>query len=85
MFYDLEAPLAFMAQICDGLDEEGIWVFEQSYMPSMLAGTSYDTVCHEHLEHYSLRQIKWMADKVGLKIIDVELTNQFISSFTLVV
>jgi NDP-4-keto-2,6-dideoxyhexose 3-C-methyltransferase len=75
MFYDLEEPLKFMTDICEVLAPEGIWVFEQSYMPSMLAGTSYDTVCHEHLEHYSLKQIKWMADKVGLKVIDVELND----------
>ena len=37
MFYDLEDPLAFMQEVCDSLDDEGIWVFEQSYMPTMLA------------------------------------------------
>ena len=35
-------------------------------MPTMLAMNSYDTVCHEHLEYYALRQVKWMADRVGL-------------------
>ena len=29
-------------------------IFEQSYMPSMLRMNSYDTICHEHLEYYSL-------------------------------
>ena len=27
---------------------------------------SYDTVCHEHLEYYALKQIQWMAKRVGL-------------------
>lgn len=75
MFYDLEEPLKFMREICEVLDDEGIWVFEQSYMPTMLARNSYDTVCHEHLEYYALKQIKWMADKVGLKILDVEFND----------
>jgi NDP-4-keto-2,6-dideoxyhexose 3-C-methyltransferase len=75
MFYDLEEPLNFMKEICDVLDEEGIWIFEQSYMPMMLRRNSYDTICHEHLEYYALKQIKWMADRVGLKIVDLEFND----------
>jgi NDP-4-keto-2,6-dideoxyhexose 3-C-methyltransferase len=85
MFYDLEDPLKFMAEVVEVLDRDGIWVFEQSYMPSMLATNAYDTVCHEHLEHYSLKQIKWLADKVGLKIIDVELNDINGGSFSVTV
>lgn len=70
MFYDLEAPQEFAAQIADVLADDGMWHFEQSYLPSMLRKTSYDTICHEHLEYYALRQIKWIADRTGLKIID---------------
>lgn len=75
MFYDLEEPMAFVNNIAAILAEDGIWHFEQSYMPTMLAETAYDTVCHEHLEYYGLRQIKWMLDRCGLKIIDVELND----------
>jgi hypothetical protein len=75
MFYDLEAPLEFMRQVAEILAEGGIWVFEQSYLPSMLNMNSYDTICHEHLEYYSLRQIRYMAGRAGLKILDVELNR----------
>lgn len=75
MFYDLENPLDFMRQVYDILADDGIWVFEQSYMPAMLEKTAYDTVCHEHLEYYRLKQIKWMTDRAGFKIIDIELNN----------
>lgn len=85
MFYDLEDPMAFMQQVYDVLDDEGIWVFEQSYMPTMLAMNSYDTVCHEHLEYYALRQIKWMADKVGFRILDVEFNDVNGGSFSVTV
>jgi NDP-4-keto-2,6-dideoxyhexose 3-C-methyltransferase len=84
MFYDLEDPLAFVQDVCDTLDEEGIWVFEQSYMPTMLAQNSYDTVCHEHLEYYALKQIDWMTRRVGLKIIDVEFNGINGGSFSVV-
>ena len=85
MFYDLEQPLKFMQEVCDVLEDEGIWVLEQSYMPTMLRRNSYDTVCHEHLEYYALKQIKWMADRVGLKIIDVEFNDINGGSFSIVV
>lgn len=84
MFYDLEDPLDFMLEVCKVLSDDGIWVFEQSYMPTMLARNSYDTVCHEHLEYYALRQIEWMADRSGLKIIDVEFNDINGGSFSVV-
>lgn len=85
MFYDLEDPMGFMQQVYDVLADDGIWVFEQSYMPTMLDTNSYDTVCHEHLEFYALRQIKWMADKVGFKILDVEFNDINGGSFSVTV
>lgn len=71
MFYDLEDPLQFIEDIEKCLDSEGIWHFEQSYMPSMLRTNSYDTICHEHLEFYSFKVVKNMLEQKGLKIIEV--------------
>lgn len=85
MFYDLESPMQFMQEVYDVLDDDGIWVFEQSYMPTMLEKNSYDTICHEHLEFYALYQIKWMTDRVGFKIIDVEFNEINGGSFSIVV
>jgi NDP-4-keto-2,6-dideoxyhexose 3-C-methyltransferase len=85
MFYDLEDPLRFMREVSGVLDEQGIWVLEQSYMPTMLRMNSYDTVCHEHLEYYALKQIKWMADRCGLRIIDVEFNAINGGSFSIVI
>lgn len=85
MFYDLEAPLTFMQDIYDILADDGIWVFEQSYIGTMLERTSYDTICHEHLEYYGLLQIKWMTDKIGFKIIDIEFNETNGGSFSITV
>lgn len=71
MFYDLDAPVDFARQIESILADDGIWHFEQSYMPSMLRMNSYDTICHEHLEYYSLGVVKNILEKAGLKIVDV--------------
>jgi len=71
MFYDLESPMDFMNNIYQVLSDDGIWVFEQSYMPSMLRLNSYDTICHEHIEYYSLGVVKKILEMAGLKLIDV--------------
>lgn len=75
MFYDIEQPLEFMRTIRDCLTPEGVWHFEQSYMPLMLERCAYDTICHEHIEYYALRQIVWMAARSGLKIIHLEISD----------
>lgn len=82
MFYDLEAPMAFMSEVRELLADDGIWVFEQSYMPLMLETNSFDTVCHEHLEFYALSQIQWMAERVGFRIVDVEFNDVNGGSFS---
>ena len=71
MFYDLEDPLAFAKDISNILHSDGVWVFEQSYLPAMLRQNSYDTICHEHLEYYSLSAIEKILEKAEMKIIDV--------------
>jgi hypothetical protein len=75
MFYDLESPTTFVKDIHDILDVDGIWHFEQSYMPTMLRMNAYDTVCHEHLEYYSLGVVKKLLENCDMKIIDVQMNS----------
>ena len=81
MFYDLDDPLSFVRQVAQTLADDGVWVFEQSYLPFMLQTNSYDTICHEHIEYYSLRQMKFMLDLAGFKIIDVDMNDTNGGSF----
>jgi hypothetical protein len=83
MFYDLDNPIKFAQDINEVLDDNGIWHLEQSYMPMMLKNNSYDTICHEHLEYYSLTSIKFILDKAGFKIIDLEFNGINGGSFAL--
>lgn len=75
MFYDLEDPIQFAREIESVLADDGVWHFEQSYMPSMLRTNSYDTICHEHIEYYSLGVVMKILTAAGLKIIDVGMNN----------
>ena len=75
MFYDLEDPSQFVEDIEKCLADDGIWHFEQSYMPSMLRMEAYDTICHEHLEFYSFKVIKNLLESKGLRVFDVTLNS----------
>ena len=75
MFYDLEEPVAFAASIKEVLAPKGVWIFEMSYMPLMLKMNSFDTVCHEHLEYYSLAVLEQIARAAGLRIFKVSLNE----------
>lgn len=75
MFYDLDSPIAFAREVESVLASGGMWHFEQSYMPSMLRLTSYDTVCHEHLEYYSLGAVQRILAESGMRALDVKMNS----------
>jgi hypothetical protein len=75
MFYDVDDPVAFARDVRDCLAPDGVWHFEQSYMPSMLRSTAYDTVCHEHIEYYSLATIRQILSQAELELIDVRFNR----------
>jgi len=75
MFYDLEDPVSFVRSIKRSLATDGIWIFEMSYMPTMLRMNSYDTICHEHLEYYSLAVIERILDLAAMKLVRVSVND----------
>jgi len=84
IFYDLEDQIAFAPEIEYLLEDDGFWIFEQSYLPAMLRTNSLDTICHEHFEFYALKLINWIADKAGIKVLDVEFNEVNGGSFSIV-
>ena len=83
MFYDLPDPLKFAKDIESLLSKDGIWHVEMSYMPSMLNNKSYDTICHEHLEYYSLKSLKFLTKLSNLKIVNISFNQINGGSFSL--
>jgi len=75
MFYDLNDPNIFVQDIVKVLDKDGIWLTEQSYLPTKVERKSFDTICHEHLEYYTLKQIDFLAKKHAMRIVDVKIND----------
>jgi hypothetical protein len=74
-FYDMPSPVGFAKAVCRSLRPNGVWHFEQSYLPSMIMMRAYDTICHEHLEYYSMRVIQRILKDAGMRAIDVRLNQ----------
>lgn len=72
MFYDLEEPGEFVAEVKRLLHPEGIWVNQLAYLPAMLRNAAWDSVCHEHLAYYCLSTLLPLLQQHGLQAIDVE-------------
>jgi SAM-dependent methyltransferase len=75
MFYDLEEPRAFVADVAAALAEGGIWVMELHYLPTMLEANAFDAIVHEHLEYYSLAVIERLVGEEGLEVVAGELND----------
>lgn len=75
MFYDLEDPVGFARNVASVLADDGLWVLEQSYLHTMLKRTAFDTICHEHLEYYSLKALEFIMDRAGLEVVHVALND----------
>jgi NDP-4-keto-2,6-dideoxyhexose 3-C-methyltransferase len=75
MFYDLEDPNKFVADIRKVMDPEGLWIVQMSYLPLMLKQHDFGNICHEHLEYYSLESLEYMLKLHDLVVSDVQLND----------
>ena len=72
MFYDLEHPHDFLAQVARCLAPDGVFIIQMNYLPAMLEENAFDNVCHEHLCYYSLSTLSPILSTHGLVATDVE-------------
>ena len=72
MFYDLDDPNSFVADIKESLDKEGVYCIQLSYLPAMLRNINFYDICNEHLEYYSLHTLNNLMNRHGLEIIDAK-------------
>lgn len=75
MFYDLEAPRGFVADIKEVMHPDGVWIVQMSYLPLMLKQNELGNICHEHLEYYSLQSFEYLLYLYGLEVVDAELND----------
>jgi SAM-dependent methyltransferase len=54
------------------LAEDGIFVFEASYLLDVYRDTLFDTIYHEHLSYHSVRPLKKFMAAHGMRLIDAQ-------------
>jgi NDP-4-keto-2,6-dideoxyhexose 3-C-methyltransferase len=75
MFYDLEDPQKFVADIRRIMHPDGVWIVQMSYLPLMLSQNDFGNICHEHLEYYSLQSLEYLLKLHDFLVVDAELND----------
>lgn len=81
MFYHLSDPVAFARDVAACLADDGVWIVQMAYMPTMLETNMYDNIVHEHVGYYDVRSLAHVMAKAGLDIVDVELNDVYGGSY----
>lgn len=76
MFYDLDDPNCFLADVCKCLDDDGIFIIQMMYMPYALERNAFDGICHEHLEYYTIHSLENLLTRHSLEIFDVQMREE---------
>ena len=71
MFYDLEDPNKFIRDAADSLDDKGVFVAQLMSLKSMIEKNDLGNICHEHIEFYSFKSIKFLFENNGLEIFKI--------------
>ncbi|MFI0795784.1 class I SAM-dependent methyltransferase [Micromonospora rubida] len=75
MFYDLDDPNHFVADVARVLADDGVWLIQQNYALTMVTLGAVDNVCHEHLTYWSLTALESLLHRHGLEVNDVRLST----------
>jgi NDP-4-keto-2,6-dideoxyhexose 3-C-methyltransferase len=81
MFYHLADPINFSRDVAKCLADDGVWIIQMVYLPTMLRTNMYDNIVHEHCGYYATHHMQWIMEMVGLEIFDVELNDVYGGSF----
>ena len=81
MFYHLADPVAFSREVAQCLADDGVWIIQMVYLPTMLKTNMYDNIVHEHAGYYATHHMKWIMERAGLEIFDVTLNDVYGGSF----
>ena len=75
MFYDLEDPKKFLNDCKNSMTEDGVLIIQQNYALKMIENCSFDNICHEHLEYYTLKSMENLLAQVGMEVFKVETND----------
>jgi len=72
MFYDMEDPNQFIADAAKVLHEDGVFIAQLMTLKPMLDNKDLGNICHEHLEYYTYKSLRYLFETNGLEIYKIE-------------
>lgn len=75
MFYDMEDPNQFVRDVEKSLSDDGVFIAQLMCLKNMLKTNDIGNICHEHIEFYSLKSLKYLFENNGLEIYKIEENN----------
>lgn len=72
MFYDMEDPNQFINDAKDVLAKDGIFIAQLMTLKPMLENRDLGNICHEHLEYYTYKSLRYLFESNGLEIFKIE-------------
>lgn len=58
--------------ICNVLTNDGVFITESHYFYNLFETFQYDAIYHEHLRYYSFHSLKYILEKNGLEVFDLQ-------------
>jgi len=81
MFYDLDDPVAFARSVRRLLRPGGAWFCQVQDTERMMRDGFYDTLCHEHIDYYLVRDLVDIARRAGMEVVSVRRNDSNGGSF----
>jgi hypothetical protein len=85
VFYDLDDPGEFVDQVRTVLAPYGVWIIQQNYLGAMIANSSLDNLCHEHITYWSLAALCRLMQSHGMAVVEAHRNEVNGGSFRTVV
>lgn len=67
MFYDVDEPLNFLAEVRRHLNPTGVFVVQMNYLDTMIRDCAIDNIGHEHLTYFNMTTLAPLLRAAGLE------------------
>lgn len=81
VFYHVEELHDIVIGVKHLLSNEGTFIVQGTYLPSLLENNEFDIIYHEHLLYYRIENLNYLLNMHGLEIFDVEFVAVHGGSF----
>jgi len=72
VFAHIPNPMQILADISEILEDDGIFVSENHYLPDLVDQLQIDTIYHEHLRYYTVASLEALLNRGGFDLVKVQ-------------